>query len=601
MDPARIEHNITLEQAIRRADLLTAAAQVSQNITRILDIDDLLPKTVDIICDTYGFYYAGIFLVDEAGEFAHLRAGRGEPGRIMIENRHKLAVGGSSMVGTCIARREARIALDVDSETMWYPNPVLPDTRSEIALPLAVGEQVMGAVTVQSVEAAAFSDEDITSLQAMANQLAIAIENARQRQALEQAHADLVKAKTFEAIATATGDAVHWIGNKAEPIPDALERIRLDIQTIIYMAADLLQAASPEIGQHPLTQLLQQEAQAIPINYPDIRHISTDLAQLPARQLAQRLSLASMLEDMDIIRTATNLIMKVKEELIGPAREQAPRPTMISDVLQDTVTSLALPAQLIRLQTPDNLPLVLSDPVQLHRVFVNLLKNAREALGRQPEARLTITMRPHEDSNFLLVDISDNGPGIPPEEADKIWVTFHTTKNVHAHAGLGLPACRLILEHIGGHISVTSQPGQGATFTAALPIYRPTSTDSTIEPGRGKILLVDDNDGWAGFAKNTLTEAGFKVKMIAPEKIKRHATQHHLILVDERLITANLPDILQNIKTTGTITHTVVASSNPRVESTKTWKLTGIKDVLPKPYTRAELVREINKLMRTIR
>jgi signal transduction histidine kinase/CheY-like chemotaxis protein len=601
MDPAQIEHNITLEQAIRRANLLAAAAQVSQNITQILDIDELLPQTVDIICDTYGFYYAGIFLIDEGGEFAHLRAGRGVPGRIMIENRHKLAVGGKSMVGACTARNEARISLHVDTETVWYPNPVLPDTRSEIALPLAVGGKVIGAVTVQSIEAAAFSDEDITSLQAMANQLAIAIDNARQRRALEQAHTELVKAKTFEAIATATGDAIHWIGNKAEPINGALERIRLDVQTLVYIAADLFNAAPPDISQHPLAQLFQQEAQAIPINYPEISRISAELTQLPPRKLAQHLSLASMLEDVDIIRTATTLIMKVKEELIGPAREQAPRPTMVSDVLQDAVTSLALPPQLIRLHNPANLPLVLSDPVQLHRVFVNLLKNAREALGRRPDARITLTLSVDADNNFLQVDISDNGPGIPADEIDKIWVTFHTTKNVHAHAGLGLPACRLILEQIGGNISMTSQPGQGAAFTAALPIYHPQKIDTAIEPGRGKILLVDDNDSWSNFAKNTLTEAGFKVKVIAPGQLKRQAHQHHLILIDEYLINATLPEILQNIKTTGTITHTVVVSSNPRVESTKTWKLIGIKDVLPKPYTPARLVREINKIMHVIR
>ncbi|HXV96920.1 MAG TPA: GAF domain-containing protein, partial [Anaerolineae bacterium] len=164
MNRAELEANITLEQALRRANLLAAAAEASQAITRILDIDELLPKTVDIICNAYGFYYAGVFLIDEAGEFAVLRAGRGEPGRIMIENNHKLSVGGNSMIGACTALNEARISLDVDNEKVWYPNPVLPETRSEMALPLAIGNKVIGAVTVQSVEAAAFSEEDISSL-----------------------------------------------------------------------------------------------------------------------------------------------------------------------------------------------------------------------------------------------------------------------------------------------------------------------------------------------------------------------------------------------------------------------------------------------------
>src|SRR5687768_12871709 len=119
MNQAQIEANITLEKALRRANLLAAAAQASQNMTRILDIDELLPKTVDIICEAYGFYYAGVFLIDSAGEFAVLKAGRGEPGRIMIENNHKLAVGGNSMIGACTSLNEARISLDVDTEKVW--------------------------------------------------------------------------------------------------------------------------------------------------------------------------------------------------------------------------------------------------------------------------------------------------------------------------------------------------------------------------------------------------------------------------------------------------------------------------------------------------
>src|SRR5690606_18202567 len=114
-----------------------------------------------------------------------------------------------------------------------YPNPVLPATRSEMALPLAIGDRVIGAVSVQSVESAAFTDADISSLQAMANQLAIAIDNAYQRRELEEAHNELLRVKTYEAIATATGDAIHWIGNKAEPIEGAVQRIEDDTELLL--------------------------------------------------------------------------------------------------------------------------------------------------------------------------------------------------------------------------------------------------------------------------------------------------------------------------------------------------------------------------------
>ncbi len=162
----------------RHATLLKAAARAAKNITTILDPYDLLQRTVDIICDEFGFYYAGVFFLDDAKQYAVLKAGRGEAGREMIHAGHRLAVGGNSMIGACIANRQGRIALDVGAEAVFFENPHLPKTRSEMALPLVVGEDVIGALTVQSTEEAAFHDEDIAALQTMADQLAIAIQNS---------------------------------------------------------------------------------------------------------------------------------------------------------------------------------------------------------------------------------------------------------------------------------------------------------------------------------------------------------------------------------------------------------------------------------------
>ena len=415
MNQAQIEANITLEKALRRANLLAAAAQASQNMTRILDIDELLPKTVDIICEAYGFYYAGVFLIDSAGEFAVLRAGRGEPGRIMIENNHKLAVGGNSMIGACTSLNEARISLDVDTEKVWYPNPVLPQTRSEMALPLAIGDRVIGAVTVQSIEPAAFSEEDVSSLQAMANQLAIAIENARQRRELEETHAKLLQAKTFEAIATATGDAIHWIGNKAEPIHGSVARIHHDLQLLVSALADIL----PEQNGLPLAQLIKKGGEIIAQNNPDIKREVEKLNDLPPERLQRRLNLNSLLEDLEIIDSSAAMIMKVKEDLIGPAREQAPRPTMLDDVIKDTVNNLReIPKGIITVHVEGQLPLVLADPVQLNRIFTNLIKNAYEAMEEQPSPQITVTLYRDTTNNFVKVDVNDNGSGIAPYNLD---------------------------------------------------------------------------------------------------------------------------------------------------------------------------------------
>ncbi len=598
MDPAQIEANINLEKALRRANLLAAAAEVSQNITRILDIDELLPKTVDIICDAYDFYYAGVFLIDEAGEFAVLRAGRGEPGRIMIENNHKLAVGGNSMIGACTAFNQARISLDVDTEKVWYPNPVLPETRSEMALPLAVGGRVIGAVTVQSTEAAAFSDEDVSSLQAMANQLAIALDNARQRRELEETHAELVRAKTFEAIATATGDAIHWIGNKAEPIHGSVERLRDDLQLLVSTLAGLLKASdsAADLKDRPLVQLLLEEAAAMEQAEPELARAAAQISQMAPARLKQRLSTASMLEDLQIIDDAASLIMRVKEDLIGPAREQAPRPAMVDDVLKDAISGLALPPDLVMVEQKAALPLVLVDPVQLNRVFANLVKNAFEAMENQPLPQIRITLQPDESGDFVQVDVTDNGPGIPQGDLDKIWITFHTTKGIRQHPGLGLPACRLIVEQIGGQISASSRPGQGATFSVCLPVYKGKEAETKGEAGKGKVLLIDDNDNWRHFAAGTLEAAGYRVT-VSGANYKADGQQFDLILVDDILAEGNSLDILQVLKRAGFIAKTLLVSSNPRVERTKERKLMGVHNLIPKPYVRASLLQEVKSAL----
>jgi signal transduction histidine kinase/HAMP domain-containing protein/ActR/RegA family two-component response regulator len=163
----------------RRAVQLLTAAEVSHATSSILDPDELLSRTVELIADRFNLYYAGLFLVDEVGEWAVLRAGTGEAGQQMMVQGHRLKVGGVSMVGWCTANAQARIALDVGEEAVRFDNPLLPDTRSEMALPLISRGRVIGALDVQSIEEAAFTDEDVAVLQSMADQLANAIENTR--------------------------------------------------------------------------------------------------------------------------------------------------------------------------------------------------------------------------------------------------------------------------------------------------------------------------------------------------------------------------------------------------------------------------------------
>jgi signal transduction histidine kinase len=176
---AALENARLLADTQRRAVQLKTAAEVARHATGILDVETLLNQTAELIRARFEFYYVGIFLIDETGRWAELRAGTGRAGWDMLEAGHSLETGGNSMIGWCTAHGKARIALDVGEEAFRFDNPLLPNTRSEMALPLISRGRVIGAMTIQSSRPADFSPEDITVLQIMADQLANAIESAR--------------------------------------------------------------------------------------------------------------------------------------------------------------------------------------------------------------------------------------------------------------------------------------------------------------------------------------------------------------------------------------------------------------------------------------
>ncbi len=195
-----------LQEVVNRYTLqMQTAAEIAEAATSILDREVLLNTAADLIRERFDLYYTGIFLVEESGERAVLRAGTGEAGEEMLAQGHQLAVGGDSMIGQSVAHQEPRVALDVGEAQVRFDNPLLPKTRSEMALPLVTRGETIGAMTIQSDRVAAFSEEDITVLSTMADQLANAIENAR---LFEQAQARFEDLQTLQR--QVTGEA--WAG-----------------------------------------------------------------------------------------------------------------------------------------------------------------------------------------------------------------------------------------------------------------------------------------------------------------------------------------------------------------------------------------------------
>ncbi len=508
-----------LRQAERRARLLKAANTVGKEVTSVLSLNELLPKMVNTIVATYGFYYAGAFLVDATGEWAVLRAGYGAAGAAMLAEKHKLEISVNSMIGDCIRSNQARIAANVGNERVHFKNPHLPSTRAEMALPLAFHGKVLGAVTVQSADERAFSQDDITTLQTMADHLAVAIQNAYTLEALNQAHAELVRTKVYEALTVATTEAIHWIGNKALPITVTIDRLKQEIAE-------------------------------------------------------NQLDLSSLREDLDLISESASLIVAVKEQLIGQAREQRPSPVMIADVLRAAALDRGIQPLRLNLDVVPEAAYVIADTTQLARALGNLLCNAVEAGASNLNVRVTAGKHKGE----AIVEIADDGEGMTPDVLRKIWSPFYTTRGL-SHSGLGMPAALHVITQLQGQIHVDSQPGKGTTVRVSLPTVTPTPI--AWDAAYGAIQLIDDDDPWA----QAFAEA------IGPKLIRSQVPDPSaaLILIDEHIESVKLEDILAQVAEAGLGQKTILITAALHVDRL-TNHLAIVRDVVAKPYTSEEII-----------
>lgn len=520
-----IQNSNLHRQAERRSRLLKAANRVGKEVTSILDLEKLLPQTVNIICESYGLYYAGVFLLDEASEYAVLRSGYGKAGKAMVADGHKLKVGTDSMIGACIAMGEARIALDVGEERVHFKNPHLPHTRSEMALPLIYGGKALGAVTIQSSEERAFSEDDITTLLTMAEHLAVAINNAKLIDELKEAHNEILRNKVFEALTSASTEAIHWIGNKTLPISLTVARLREEI-------AD------------------------------------------------GNVDVESLKEDLDMISESAAQIIQVKEQLIGAVREMKPRPVLVADVLRTAAYQRNISEDALKVKIDPSAAYVIADSTQLTRALGNILQNASEAGAKS----VSVNVRPTEERGILEIEIEDDGAGMDESTMQKAWSPFFTTHGI-THHGLGLPAAMHVVSQSQGHIALVSEQGKGTTVAMFMP--RGVVNNVQVQTGGVKnILLIDDNDDWANLFAELLKDS--KIKLTQSTDLKKFPAAD-LILVDENIASVSLTDVLSALSKADLASKTVILTSAINPERVTKFLRDGVKDVAVKPYSANEV------------
>ncbi|HMU91875.1 MAG TPA: GAF domain-containing protein [Anaerolineales bacterium] len=294
-----------------RTQLLQKVNRVGRAITAILDPNELLSHAVYLISDELECYYTAIFIVDATNQWAELRAATGDAGRVLIENKHHLNVNGKSIVSTVLRTKQARVALDTGADPVRSDNPLLPYTRSQIALPLTIGDRVIGALELHSTKENAFMQQDVDAYQNMANQITIAIENSRLFTEAQQSLAEM-SATQQQYLKGA------WLSLSSE-------------QKLEYAVGDSESSDKQEI-EVPLTLRDQVIGQISLSSASDWTSEQKNLIESVAVQAALALENARLVEESQSVATRERLINEITSKVWAS--------TTIDSILQTTVREL---------------------------------------------------------------------------------------------------------------------------------------------------------------------------------------------------------------------------------------------------------------------
>ncbi len=542
-----LEAAALFQESERRAAQLAAAAEIGRAASSLLSLGHLMDTTVEQIRKTFGYYHAQVFLVDGGREWAALQASTGEAGRQLLARRHRLAVGSQSVIGQVTTQARPIVARDTDSSDVpWRFNELLPETRAELAVPLRIGTQVIGALDVQSLEPDAFSSEDIAVLQTLADQLAVAIQNAR---AYEQQRQTAEELRELDKL-------------KSQFLANMSHELRTPLNSIIGFSRVILKGIDG-----PITELQRKDLSTIYNSGQILLQLIDsilDISKIEAGKMELDFEEVELLQVIDVAMSTTMGLIKDK------------------------------PLQLIK-EVPDDLPNILADSVRVRQVLLNLLSNAAK-FTNEGHIRLMAA----QVGDDVMISVEDTGSGIPPDKQQRLFDAFYqvdgsATRKVGG-TGLGLAITKSFVEMHGGQIWVesTGKVGQGTTFHVTLPIQRPAQTTKVEVQDAPLVLTMESEPGIALLYERYLTPEGFRVSSCdkAADVVQEASKlQPALILLDLRLhdrAEALLDGLRHNVLTRD-IPILLCAPTPPDKSSTE-GEGSGKVTFLQKPVLRKELV-----------
>jgi signal transduction histidine kinase/HAMP domain-containing protein len=419
-----IENLRLLERAEQKRIELETVATVSSTASTVLDPDKLLQSVVDLTKERFDLYHAHIYLADQSWSTLLLAAGAGEVGRKLVANQHTIAMDAErSLVARAAREAQAVIVNDVRSEADFLPNALLPDTRAEMAVPMIVGENVLGVFDVQSNRTAGFTREDADIYTTLAAQVAVALQNARLY--MEQA-ATVTQLRELDRL-------------KSSFLANMSHELRTPLNSILGFADVMLEELDG-----PITDTMENDLGLIQKNGQHLLHLINDVLDM-AKIEAGRMNL---LPEKFKVHEILNEVISITSNLAGEKN-------LTLFVEKDSDEDVEITA----------------DRTRLRQVMINLVNNSVKFTEKG-----TISIRTVLDNDNVLITVKDSGIGIPPEHLEAVFQEFTqvdaTTTRKVGGTGLGLPISRKLIEMHGGRIwaESTGQNGQGSTFHVSLPI-----------------------------------------------------------------------------------------------------------------------------------
>lgn len=553
-----LEKQRLLRQAQRRALELQTASEIARDTASTLSLDLLLNRIVNMLSERFDFYHTAIFLLDDLRSSAIVREATGQAGQELKQRGQRVPVGSRTVVGTVSAGGEPYILNDVLNNPDYSVNALLPETRSEMGIPLKLGTDVIGVLDLHSKTLNAFNQDDVTVLQILTDQIAIAIENARAYELSQRAIEDM---KEVDRV-------------KSQFLANMSHELRTPLNSIIGFSRVIIKGIDG-----PINEIQKQDLSAIYNSGQHLLSLITDILDLSKIE-AGKLELS--FTDVNV----SDMINSAMSTAVGLVKDKP-----------------------IRLQTivPDDLPVLQADSTRVRQVLINFLSNAAKFTD---EGTIVVeaTKNTGEDGRpEIMITVTDTGPGIAQQDQSKLFLPFSQVDDSPTRktggTGLGLSICRSLIEMHNGRIGLLhSEVGKGSTFFFTLPLKAtPQAQNDGAEVPEGSLVLaIDDDPKVISLYERYLKPQGYQVIALTdPKQAVEQAKKlkPFAITLDIMMPEKDGWQVLHELKNESS-TRNIPIIICSILESQEKGFSVGASDYLVKPFLQEEMINALDRLNR---